>query len=214
MAELKISIHSQNPEPEKIRQVAQALADGAVILYPTDTGFSLGCQLSNKEAIARLRAIRQLPETKALTFLCESLSNIAEFAKVTNHAYRTIRHLVPGPYTFILPASRSVPRFAQDPKRQTAGIRVPKHKLACELLKEFGAPIVSISARSNNDTFSYPEEILDVLENQVDVVVSSSSYDFAGESTVIDMTTDEFAIVRPGAGMARALEFVDVHELA
>ncbi|HYF03061.1 MAG TPA: Sua5/YciO/YrdC/YwlC family protein, partial [Patescibacteria group bacterium] len=104
MATLRLSIHSQNPEPEKIRQVAQALDNGAVILYPTDTGFSLGCQLSNKEAIARLRAIRQLPETKALTFLCESLSNISEFAKVTNQAYRTIRHLVPGPYTFILPA--------------------------------------------------------------------------------------------------------------
>jgi tRNA threonylcarbamoyl adenosine modification protein (Sua5/YciO/YrdC/YwlC family) len=214
MAALKISIHSLSPEPEKVREVAQALSDGAVILYPTDTGFSLGCQLSNKEAIARLRAIRQLPETKALTFLCESLSNIAEFAKVTNHAYRAIRHLVPGPYTFILPASRSVPRFAQDPKRQTAGIRVPKHKIACALLKEFGAPIVSISAKSNNDTFSYPEEILELLENQVDVIISSDNYNFAGESTVIDMTTDEFSIVRAGAGMDRALEFTDLHEMA
>ncbi|MES2766763.1 MAG: L-threonylcarbamoyladenylate synthase [Bacteroidota bacterium] len=214
MATLKISIHSLSPEPEKIRQVAQELSNGAVILYPTDTGFSLGCQLSNKEAIARIRAIRDLPETKALTFLCESLSNIAEFAKVTNNAYRTIRHLVPGPYTFILPASRAVPRFAQDPKRQTAGIRVPKHKIACALLKEFGAPIVSISAKSNNDTFSFPEEILELLENQVDVVISSDMYNFAGESTVIDMTTDEFSIVRPGAGMDRALEFVNVAELA
>jgi len=214
MASTILTIHSKTPELRKIEKVAEAVTEGAVILYPTDTGFTLGCELSNREAITRLRRIRKLPPDKPLTFLCESLSNIAEFAKVTNKAYKTIKGLIPGPYTFILPATKEVPRFAQNPKRSTAGIRVPDNDLAILLLKNVGKPIISISAkRSEDDFFQNPEDLLDSLAPLVDVAVRSESYEFTGESTIIDMTDDDhFEILRHGAGISKVLEYVDFDE--
>lgn len=138
MASEILTIHSKTPEIRKIKMVADTLRNGGVILYPTDTGFTLGCELANKSAIAKLRAIRKLPMSKSLTFLCDSLSNIAEFAKVSNKAYKTIKSLIPGPYTFVLPASKNVPKFAQNPKRKTAGIRVPQNDLSQLLLMNLG----------------------------------------------------------------------------
>jgi tRNA threonylcarbamoyl adenosine modification protein (Sua5/YciO/YrdC/YwlC family) len=194
--------------------VADALKEGCVILYPTDTGFSLGCELSNKTAIAKLRAIRRLPENKSLTFLCDSLSNIAEFAKVSNKAYKTIKALIPGPYTFILPASKNVPRFAQNPKRKTSGIRVPENEWSQLLLKYVGQPIISISARmEEEDYIKDNDELVDFFAPKVDFAVRLDKYNFMGESTVIDMTTDEFTIKRHGAGIAKVLEFVDFEEV-
>jgi len=213
MAQKILSIHSETPEIRKIKMVADALRDGCVILYPTDTGFSLGCELSNKMAISKLRAIRKLPENKSLTFLCDSLSNIAEFAKVTNKAYKTIKALIPGPYTFILPASKHVPKFAQNPKRKTSGIRVPENDLSQLLLKNIGQPIISISARlEGEDYFEDQNELVDFFAPKVDLAVRLDKYNFVGESTVIDMTTDEFTIKRHGAGIGKVLEFVDFEE--
>jgi tRNA threonylcarbamoyl adenosine modification protein (Sua5/YciO/YrdC/YwlC family) len=172
----------------------------------------LGCALANKDAIQKIRQIRNIPEDKALTFLCRDLSNISEFAKVSDLAYKTIKKLIPGPYTFILPASKEVPRYAQDPKRKTAGIRVPDHILSQALLEELGAPIISISAKIEGFEYSHPEELLEKFLNLVDVAVKTDEYNFAGESTVIDMTTDNFKILRHGAGIAKVLEFVDFNE--
>ena len=206
-----LTIHSKTPEMRKIYEVADALRQGAVVLYPTDTGFTLGCELSNKEAIGRIRAIRRLPEEKAMTFLCGSLSNLSEFAKVSNTAYRTIKRLIPGPYTFVLPASKQVPKFAWDPKRKTAGIRVPVHNLSQLLLKEMDVPIISISAKfPNGAAISDTEELIKKFMPFVDVAVRSDTYNFLGESTVIDMTTDDFKIMRHGAGITKVLEYVDV----
>lgn len=210
MASLVLSIHSKTPELRKIEKVVEALHDGAVILYPTDTGFTLGCELSNKEAINRIRAIRKIPDSKALTFLCNSLSNIAEFAKVSNTAYKTIKALIPGPYTFILPASKLVPKFAQDPKRNTAGIRVPENILSQLLLKENGAPIISISAKNDEvGPNSTPDDIVEIFSKHVDVAVRSDTYTFVGESSVINMTTDEFQIFRQGAGYEKLVNFLE-----
>ena len=210
MASQILTIHSETPEIRKIKMVADSLKEGSVILYPTDTGFSLGCELSNKSAIAKLRAIRRLPEDKALTFLCDSLSNIAEFARVSNKAYKTIRGLIPGPYTFILPASRQVPKFAQNPKRKTSGIRVPENDLSRLLLKNVGQPIISITARmEDEDYIKNPNDLVDFFGPKVDYAVRLDKYNFVGESTVIDMTTDEFTIKRHGAGIGKVLEFVD-----
>ncbi|OGU38086.1 MAG: threonylcarbamoyl-AMP synthase [Ignavibacteria bacterium GWB2_35_12] len=206
-----LTIHSKTPELRKISEVAEALRKGAVILYPTDTGFTLGCELANKEAIGRIRAIRRLPEEKAMTFLCGSLSNLSEFAKVSNTAYRTIKRLIPGPYTFVLPASKQVPKFAWDPKRKTAGIRVPDHILSQLLLKELDGPIISISAKMPESvTINDPEELIKKFVPFVDVAVRSDSYNFLGESTVLDMTTDEFRLMRHGAGISKVLEYVDI----
>lgn len=208
MAAEMITIHWQTPETIKIEKAAKAIKNGAVVLYPTDTGFALGCQLSNKEAISRLRNIRGIKQDKSLTFLCDSVSNIAEFAKVSNTAYRTIKALIPGPYTFILPASREVPKFAQNPKRNTAGIRVPHSELTKSLIKEVGEPIISISARFEGDESETPfdvEAALDHYSKQVDLCIRFDKYDFLGESTVIDMTDEnEFEIIREGAGLEEA----------
>lgn len=211
MAAEILNIHHLTPELRKISKVADAIKNGAVILYPTDTGFTLGCALSNKDAISRLRQIRRLPDNKALTFLCDSLSNIAEFAKVSNLAYKTIKRLIPGPYTFVLPASKLVPKLAQDAKRKTSGIRVPNNDLSTLLLKDVGSPIISISAKLDTEDFDRnPERIIDAFAPVVDIAVSSDEYSFTGESTVIDMTTDEFKIIREGAGVDKAFEFIDV----
>lgn len=211
MPALILSIHSQTPELRKIAKVVEALRDGAVILYPTDTGFSLGCELSNKDAIQRIRAIRRMPEDKLLTFLCGSLSNLSEFAKVSNTAYRTIKRLIPGPFTFILPASKNVPKFAQNPKRNTAGIRVPDNDLSQLLLKDAGQPIISISAkRESGEPFADYDELVDTFAPLVDVAVRSDKYFFTGESTIIDMTADEYSIQRKGADYEKALDFIDI----
>lgn len=208
MAAEMMTIHWQTPETLKIEKAAKAIKEGAVVLYPTDTGFALGCQLSNKEAITRLRQIRGIKEDKSLTFLCDSLSNISQFAKVSNTAYRTIKALIPGPYTFILPASREVPKFAQNPKRNTAGIRVPDSELTRMLLEAVGEPIISISARFDGDeseTPFDPEAAIDHYCKQVDLCIKFDRYDFVGESTVLDMTDGEdFEIIREGAGLQEA----------
>ncbi len=201
-------IHPVTPEAHKIAQVVQSLRNGGVLLYPTDTGFALGCDLSNKEAIQRVRSLRNLPDGKPLTFLCESLTNIAEFAKVSNAAYKVIKRLIPGPYTFILPASRSVPKYAQDPKRKTTGIRVPSSPLCSALLRELGNPVISISAKAEDGSTDV-EDIIRSLGRRVDVVIALPEYSFAGESTVIDMTTDDFAVVREGAGLNDVYQYID-----
>ena len=211
MASQILTVHSKTPELRKIKAIAETLKNGAVILFPTDTGFALGCELSNRDAINRIRMIRKIPETKELTFLCNSLSNIAEFARVSNQAYKTIKRLIPGPYTFVLPASKQVPKFAQTAKRNTAGIRVPENDLSQLLLIELGAPLISITAKRDDKIYiNEPDELVKTFAPLVDLAVRSDEYSFSGESTVIDMTTDEFKIIRHGAGIARVLDYVDV----
>lgn len=204
-----MDIHPETPQSYKVAKVASALKEGAVILYPTDTGFALGCAISNKRAITRVRDIRKIPTSKPLSFLCESLTNIAEFAKVSNMAYKTIKRLIPGPYTFILPASRAVPRLAQDPKRKTVGIRVPSHPFPVALLHEMGHPIISISAKNGDEDIDDHDRLIASMKGLVEIAVTSPHYDFVGESTVLDMTDDDdFRIVREGAGIENVQDFV------
>ena len=206
MKALRLHLHPVTPERHKLERVAEALRYGALILYPTDTGFALGCQLGNKLAIERLRLIRRLPAGKPLTFLCDSLKHLADFAYVSNTAYRLLKRLVPGPYTFILPATRAVPYYAQDLKRKTAGIRVPDSPVCLALLRTFGAPLVSISALSDEDDQVPPQELLERYASQVDIIIETGEYAFLGPSTIIDLTTEPFRILRRGAGFERALE--------
>ncbi len=215
MASLVLTLHNNTPETRKIKKVVDALRDGAVILYPTDTGYTLGCELSNKGAIEKIRFIRKISESKSLTFLTDTLSNLSQFAKVSNASYRVINALIPGPYTFILPASKMVPKLAQNPKRKTAGIRIPDNRLCRALLAELEAPIISISAKiEGKEHIVDPEEILDSFISVVDVAVRSSEYNFTGESTVIDMTTDDFSVIRAGAGFDKVQEFLTFEEPA
>ncbi|MGB9702239.1 MAG: L-threonylcarbamoyladenylate synthase [Candidatus Kapaibacteriota bacterium] len=207
-----LTIHHQTPEVRKIQKVSDMLNDGAVIIYPTDTGYTLGCKLSNKNGIERIRQLRNIDSGKALTFLCDSLNRLSDFAKVSDKAYKTMRGLIPGPYTFILPASKLVPYFAQDSKRKTAGIRVPNHLLSISLLKALGDPIISISAKIPDEENASYDEIIDYYSKQVDIAVKLEEPNFVGQSTIIDMTDDEFFIAREGAGMDKLQNFVFLSE--
>jgi len=209
MSALVLNIHYQTPETNKIAKVVDALKNGAVIIYPTDTQFAIGCALSNKEGIERIRRIKGIDENHAMTFLCESLSNISEFAKINDEAYKLIKRLIPGPYTFILPASKQVPKFAQNAKRSTAGIRVPNHNLSQTLLKALESPIIAISARLEGESSAFDEEqVLNNFSKLVDIIVTSDSYHFVGESTVLDLTGEEYEVVREGAGMDKLSDFI------
>lgn len=199
MAVAFFSVHTITPEERKVTEIVRMLHDGAVMLYPTDTGYSLGCSIEQKSALERIRHIRKLEQNKGLTFMCHSLSNIADYAVVSDKAYKTIKKLIPGPFTFILPATKTIPKLVLDPKKKTSGIRVPDHILSLTLLQELGNPLLSITAKHPTKQHDYPHELLDLLASFVDIIVEPDREDFVGESTVIDMTTDTFEIIRTGA---------------
>jgi tRNA threonylcarbamoyl adenosine modification protein (Sua5/YciO/YrdC/YwlC family) len=139
-------LHPETPQSRSIEQIVQALQGGAVMLYPTDTVYAIGCDLNSKSAVQRVRQIKQLSNNKPLTFLCSSLSNIAHYAQVSNSNYRMMKSMVPGPYTFILPTTKLVPKLVMDPKRKTTGIRVPDSAVCLALIEALGNPIISTSA--------------------------------------------------------------------
>lgn len=204
--------YQKNPEIRKIQAVSDLINDGAVMIYPTDTGYALGCKISNKSGIEKIRQIRNLEEGKLMTFLCDSLNRLSDFAKVSDTAYKTMRGLIPGPFTFILPASKQVPYYAQDSKRKTTGIRVPFHIISISLLKAIGDPIISISAKLLDNPNASIDEIFDYYAKQVDVALKVEDPDFVGQSTIIDMTGEQFIILREGAGMEKLADFVYFEE--
>ncbi|MEO0934438.1 MAG: L-threonylcarbamoyladenylate synthase, partial [Cyanobacteria bacterium J06641_2] len=145
------TLHPDNPQNRRIEEIKAVLQSGGVMLYPTDTVYAIGCDLNVKSAIQRVRQIKQLANEKPLTFLCPSLSNVATYAFVNNAAYRIMKHLIPGTYTFLLPATKLVPKLVQNPKRKTTGIRVPDNAVCLSLLEALGNPIISTSAHIPND---------------------------------------------------------------
>ncbi len=184
------------------------------MLYPTDTVYAIGCDLNDKNAIKRVRQLKQIANDKPLTFLCSSLSNIASYATVSDSAYRIIKHLIPGPYTFLLPATKSVPRLVMNPKRRTSGIRVPKNLLCTTLIEALGNPVISTSALSiaRNSTEDDIEalskaDLFDRMEKQVDVIVDSDSEIGYQVSTIVDLTGDYPQVTRQGQGWQAAVEW-------
>ena len=197
-------IHPETPQVRKIEEVVDALHKGAVMLYPTDTVYAIGCDITVKGAIERVRQIKRLSNDKPLTFLCPSLSNIAAYATVTDSAYRIIKRLIPGPYTFLLPATKLVPKLVMDPKRKTTGIRVPDNRVCLELLEALGNPIISTSAHFPGDLehngFIGKAELFDQVEKLVDVIIDTGADPGYQVSTILDLTDNEPAIVREGLG--------------
>jgi tRNA threonylcarbamoyl adenosine modification protein (Sua5/YciO/YrdC/YwlC family) len=198
-------IHPQTPQIRKIDEIVAALKNGAVMLYPTDTVYAIGCDLKSKTAVDRVRQIKRMSNDKPLTFLCQSLSNIAEYAVVSDPAYRLMKHLIPGTYTFILPATKLVPKLVQDPKRKTTGIRVPKHPLCQILLENLGNPIISASAHMQDDEDEPIVEVetarlFDRLDKLVDIIIADGSESGTEVSTILDMTTDPPEVIREGLG--------------
>ena len=193
-------IHPENPQPRLINQAVEIIRKGGVIIYPTDSGYALGCGIGEKSAMERIVRIRQLPEHHNFTLVSSDLSELSTYAMVDNQAYRLMKNNVPNPYTFILPATKDVPRRLQT-KRKTIGIRVPDNAIALALIAALGEPLLSCSLMlpGKEMTQSDPEEIRAILERQVDLIIHGG-YLGVEPTTVIDLTGDSPEILREGSG--------------
>ncbi|MBE9111104.1 threonylcarbamoyl-AMP synthase [Nodosilinea sp. LEGE 07298] len=209
-------LHPNNPQSRKMEAIAAALRQGAVALYPTDTVYAIGCDLNHKGAVQRVRQIKQLANEKPLTFLCASLSNIADYALVSDGAYRLIKRLIPGPFTFLLPATRQVPRLVMNPKRRTTGIRVPDHAICLALVETLQNPVISTSALTllpaseSGRSADKPVDkmmMFDTLEKLVDVIVDDDQPLAHEVSTILDMEGEDPLVVRQGLGWEMALDW-------
>jgi tRNA threonylcarbamoyl adenosine modification protein (Sua5/YciO/YrdC/YwlC family) len=195
------SIHPDNPQPRLIRQAAEIVRAGGVIVYPTDSCCALGCRLGDKAAMERIRAIREVDERHHLTLVCRDLAEIGQYARVDNAQFRLLKATTPGSYAFILHATREVPKRLMHPSRRTIGLRVPEHKVAQALLEELGEPLLSSTLMLPGD--EYPlndiEEIRDRLEKRVELVIDAGPCGIV-PTTVVDLTGDAPVITRVGKG--------------
>ena len=194
-----ININPQNPQPRLINRVVEVLSDGGVVAYPTDTVYGLGCDIFNKHAIKRIHQIKNQPETKPFSFICPDLKELSYYARVTNYAYKTLRRLLPGPYTFVLEGSREVPKMMLT-RRKTAGIRVPDHTIPLAIALQLGRPLLSTSA---TDRDGHPLmsawEIEQALGKQLDLIVDGGPV--PGQlSSVVSLVDDVPEVLREGAG--------------
>jgi tRNA threonylcarbamoyl adenosine modification protein (Sua5/YciO/YrdC/YwlC family) len=195
------SLHPVNPQIRLIRRAVEILRHGGVIVYPTDSCYALGCHLGDKDAMERIRAIRHADKDHNFTLVCRDLSEIATYAKVDNPTFRLLKAYTPGPYTFILEASREVPRRLQHPKRKTIGIRVPDHPVPLAMLAELGEPIISSTLMLPGDDapLTEPEEMRARLEHQVDLVMDGGPCGVEA-TTVVDLTGEAPRLLRAGRG--------------
>jgi tRNA threonylcarbamoyl adenosine modification protein (Sua5/YciO/YrdC/YwlC family) len=203
-------IHADNPQSRLIGQAAAILQQGGIVVYPTDSCYALGCHIGDKAAVDRIVRLRQLGDRHNLTLICRDLSELSSFAKVANANFRLIKSLTPGPYTFLLKATRDVPRRLQHPKRKTIGIRIPDNNIVSALLDALGEPMLSTSLILPGDEFpmNEPEEIQQRLINEVDLIIDGGHGGIAA-TTVLDLTTDDPHVVREGLG-----EISDLIELS
>lgn len=201
-------LHPDNPQPRYIRETAKLLRGGGVMAYPTDSCYALGCLIGNKDGMERIRALRGVDEKHHFTLICRDLSEIARYARVDNRQYRILRAGTPGGYTFILEATREVPRRLQHPKRSTIGLRVPDHAVVAMLLEELDEPILSMTLHLQGEEYPLndPEEIQERLGCRLDVVLVSG-YCGLMPTTVIDLSTPTPELLRTGAGDPHKLGF-------
>lgn len=196
-----LQIHPKDPQERYIKQVADTLRDGGIIIYPTDTIYGIGCDIFQTKAVEQICRIKQIEPKKAqLSFVCADLSNLSDYAKqISNSTYRILKEHLPGPYTFILPASKQVPKILQS-KKDTIGLRVPDNKIVMALIKELGHPILSASLPGVFvEDYTDPELIYEKYRNLVDIVVDGG-IGGSEPSTVVDCTKDEMIVIRMGAG--------------
>jgi tRNA threonylcarbamoyl adenosine modification protein (Sua5/YciO/YrdC/YwlC family) len=194
-------IHPDNPQLRLIKQAAQIIRSGGIVALPTDSCYALVCQLDDKEAVTRLRRIRNVDDKHHLTLLCRDLSEISLYARVDNRQYRLLKAATPGPYTFILEATKEVPRRVSHPSRKTIGLRVPENPVAHALLAELGQPLLGTTLILPNEEqpLTDPDQIRDRLERQVDLVIDGGACSLE-PTTVIDMTGDGLTLLRQGRG--------------
>jgi tRNA threonylcarbamoyl adenosine modification protein (Sua5/YciO/YrdC/YwlC family) len=194
-------IHPDNPQARLIRNAADIIRSGGVVVYPTDSAYALGCQIGDKNALDRIRRIRKLDDRHNFTLVCSDLSEIATYAKVDNAAYRLLRHCTPGPYTFILKATSEVPRRLMHPKRKTVGLRVPDNRIAAALLADLGEPLMSVTLIMPGEEYPMidPYDIRDTLQHEVDLVIDGG-YCGMEPTTVVDLADDTPMVLRVGKG--------------
>lgn len=199
-------IHPDNPQPRLIRQAVQIIRDGGVAVLPTDSSYAIACHLDDKNAVERIRRIRDLDKAHNFTLVCRDLSEIATYARVDNTAYRLLKAHTPGPYTFLLRATATVPRRLQHPRRKTIGIRVPEHSLITDLLVEHGQPIMSSTLILPGCEFPETDawEIRDKLEHQVDLIIDGGHCGVE-PTTVIDLVDSVPVVRRQGKGPVEGL---------
>ncbi|MFA6412335.1 MAG: L-threonylcarbamoyladenylate synthase [Syntrophales bacterium] len=194
-----LAVNNQNPQVRLIEKAVDVLRSGGIIIYPTDTVYGLGCDLFNKRGIEKIYDIKKRSKKQPFSFVCADLKDISKYAFVTDYAYRTMRRLLPGPYTFVLRASRLVPKIIL-PKRQTTGIRVPDHPICLALVKELGQPIISTSVKSEDgETMNNPDLIRERFGHCVDLIIDGGLCP-GGQSTVISLEDDTVEIIRIGRG--------------
>jgi len=194
-------VHPDNPQPRAIRQAADIIRSGGLIVYPTDSCFALGCALENKEGLDRIREIRRLDDGHHFTLVCKDFAQLGQFVQISNALFRTIKAATPGSYTFILPATREVPRRLMHPKKKTVGVRIPDHTVVQALLAELGEPLLSstLLLPGEEEPMTQGWEIKEALDNVVDAVLDSGECGVV-PTTVVDLSQGEPEILRRGAG--------------
>ena len=199
---VRFQISKENPQPRSIRKAAEIVRAGGLAIYPTDTTYGLGCDLYSKRSMDRIYSLKGINKKQPLSFMCADLSEVARYAIVEDRNYRILRQALPGKYTFILPASREVPKIVQS-KRRHVGIRIPDSPTALALIRELGHPLITTTAaRAVEDEVSYsndPDEIAKVFGRSIDVFLDAGAL-YDGPSTVIDLTGDSPVVIREGSG--------------
>ena len=200
MAKL-IEIHPVDPQPRRVAEIVEIIRNGGLIAYPTDSSYAFGCHIGDKRAIDRIHRIRRTDKTHNFTLICRDLSEISSYARVDNWAYRLIKSMTPGPYTFILQATREVPKRLQNPKRRTIGLRVPDHPLVHAMLDVLGEPIMSstLTLPGDNMPLTDPLDIEARIGHQIDLIVDAGPTGIEPTS-VIDLTSGVAEVLRQGRG--------------
>ena len=200
MAKL-IEVHPDDPQPRRVAKIVETIRDGGLIAYPTDSSYAFGCHIGDKRAMDRIRRIRRTDKNHNFTLVCSDLSEISTYARVDNWAYRMLKAMTPGPYTFILPATREVPKRLQHPKRRTIGLRVPDHSLVRAVLEALGEPIMSSTLLLPGDDLPLtdPYEIEQRIGHEIDLIIDAGPTGIEPTS-VIDLSQDTVEVLRIGRG--------------
>ena len=194
-------MHPSHPQPRLLKRAVDIVRDGGLVVYPTDTTYALGCHIGDKAALDRIRQVRRLDKHRHFTLTCRDLSEVSTYARVEKASYRILKHYPPGPFTFLLPATREVPRRLVHPKRKTIGLRVPSSTIALALLETLGEPMMTTTMRlpEHEQPFTDAQEIRDVLEHVVDLVIEGGHCGVEA-TTVVDLTSARPTVVRQGSG--------------
>lgn len=198
-------VHPENPQRRLLRQASEILRRGGVIVYPTDSAYALGCRLGEREALDRIRAIRRLDETHHFTLACRDLSEIALYARVSDPVFRRLKAHTPGPYTFVLPGTKQVPKRLMHPRQRTIGLRVPENRVAQDLLEELGEPLMTTTLILPGEELplSDPEQIVATLGKRIDLILDAGPGGLE-PTTLVDLSGDVPVVLRHGRGDAAA----------